>query len=119
MTAGLYAVPMARGDTKYGKIAASLLERIESGEFPPGTLLPSEAELQKHYGAAQATVRHAVAVLREAGIAEAERGVGVWVRKPPDRGPSEYDVVIARIAELDERVRRLEELRAEERGERT
>jgi len=110
MTGDLYAVPMARGDTpRYRQIAADLRARIESGEFPPGSMLPAERRLETHYGAAQATVRHAIDVLREAGLAEPEHGVGVWVREPPQPGPSEYEVLLGRIDEMDEIVRRLEE----------
>ena len=89
MTGEPYADPMAaRGElSKYEQIAADLRARIESGEFPPGSLLPSEAKLKERYGAAQATIRHAIAVLRDEGLAEPEQGVGVWVRKPPVPGP--------------------------------
>jgi DNA-binding GntR family transcriptional regulator len=116
MTGGLYAVSMARGDTpRYRQIAADLSARIETGEFPPGSMLPAERSLQAYYGAAQATVRHAIDVLRIAGLVQPEHGVGVHVRKPPEPGPSQYDVVMERLSDLDERVRRLEGLRAGER----
>ena len=109
MTGDLYAVSMAaRGESpRYQQIAADLRARIESGEFAPGSLLPSEAKLKEHYDAAQATIRHAIAVLRDEGLAESEQGVGVWVRKPPAPGPSEYDVVMGRIEEIAAEVRRL------------
>jgi GntR family transcriptional regulator len=116
VTGGLYAVPMAH--PRYQQIADDLRGQMESGKFPPDSKLPSKTELMEHYGVAQGTIDHAMAILREAGLVEPVHGVAVFVRKPPELGPSEYDVVIARIAELDERVRRLEELRAEERGER-
>ena len=35
---------------RYEQIADDLAERIGSGEFPPGTKLPSRRELIEHYG---------------------------------------------------------------------
>lgn len=108
MTGGLYAVPMARGDVpRYRQIAADLRTRIESGEFPPGSMLPAERSLEKHYRAAQATVRHAVDVLRDAGLVQPEHGVGVHVLKPANPGPSEFDVLMGRVDELSDEVRQL------------
>jgi DNA-binding GntR family transcriptional regulator len=109
VTGALYAVPVAREETpRYRQIAADLRKRIESGEFAPGSLLPSEAKLKEHYGAAQQTIRHAVRILREAGLAQPEQGIGVWVRTPPEPGPSQFDVLMGRVDELSETVRQLE-----------
>jgi DNA-binding GntR family transcriptional regulator len=109
MTPGLYPVAVARGESpRYRQIADDLRARIGSGEFPPDSLLPAGPKLEEYYDAAQATVRHAIDILRSEGLAEPEHGVGVWVRQPPDPGPSEYDRVMARLDQMDETVRQLE-----------
>jgi GntR family transcriptional regulator len=92
---------------KYQQIANDLRSRIAAGEYPTGTAIPSKPNLMKRYGAAQHTVDHAVDVLREDGLVEPQRGRGVFVLKPPESGPSEYDLVNGRIDEIAEEVRRL------------
>jgi GntR family transcriptional regulator len=64
----------------YQRIADTLRDAIESGELGPGSRLPSEAELCRRFGAAQGTVRGALAVLRGEGLIHAEHGRGVFVR---------------------------------------
>ncbi|MFJ5926605.1 GntR family transcriptional regulator [Kitasatospora sp. NPDC092948] len=54
----------------YERIAADLAARIEAGEFPPGSRLPSLAAMEEHYGTSLTTVRNAVAVLRHKGLVE-------------------------------------------------
>jgi len=106
----LYAVPMAREEPpKYRQIADDLRTRIESGEFPPDTRLPSKAQMMARYGVALATVNSAIAELREAGLAETVQGSGTFARKPPEAGPSDYDRVMARIDQVSDQVTRLEE----------
>lgn len=114
MTRALYAVPVAREEPpRYRQIADDLRTRIEAGEFPPGSQLPTKAELMASYRVALTTVNNAIGVLRELGLAETRQGRGMYSRKPPDPGPSEYDRVMARLDQVDEAVRRLEERMAE------
>ena len=110
MSPALYAVPMAREEpVKYRRIADDLRARMASGEFPPDSLLPSKRQMEEHYGVALATVNNAIAILRAAGLAETVHGVGTFARKAPDTGPSDYDRVMARLDQVDETVRQLEE----------
>jgi DNA-binding GntR family transcriptional regulator len=89
MTRTLYAVPMARTDPpKYRQIADDLRARMEAGEYPPDSRLPSKSELQKHYGVALATVNSAIRVLSSEGRAETVHGVATFARRPPASGPS-------------------------------
>ncbi|MFJ1757627.1 GntR family transcriptional regulator [Kitasatospora sp. NPDC088134] len=70
----------AAAQPEYERIAADLAARIEAGEFPPGSRLPSLAALEKHYGTSQITVRNAVAVLRNQGVVETgNRRAGILV----------------------------------------
>jgi DNA-binding GntR family transcriptional regulator len=68
------------------------------------------------YDVALATVTKALSVLSDAGLAETIQGKGTFARKPPPPGPSGYDLVMERLDDIDERLRRLEELNAGAQG---
>ncbi|MCK6472027.1 MAG: GntR family transcriptional regulator [Planctomycetes bacterium] len=51
-------------DAEYRKVADALRERIESGEFMPGAVLPSFRALAKTYDVSEITVRGAMDVLK-------------------------------------------------------
>lgn len=51
-------------------------EAIGLGLLEVGERLPSEADLAEHFGIAPMTLRHALAILREAGYVETRRGRG-------------------------------------------
>ncbi|MGC4999136.1 GntR family transcriptional regulator [Streptomyces sp. DT195] len=65
---------------KYQRIADSLREAIQSGEYGPGDRLPGENELMAAHGVARMTARQALSVLRDEGAVEARKGAGVFVR---------------------------------------
>ena len=52
----------------YRQIAAILRRRIESGQYPPDTRVPTESELVEAFEVARTTARRAIAVLREEGL---------------------------------------------------
>jgi GntR family transcriptional regulator len=56
-----------------------LVSRIEKGEFPPGTKIPSGRDLSAHYDVSTATIARAVATLRERGLLIGRPGRGVYV----------------------------------------
>lgn len=64
---------------RYEQIAEDLAERIKSGEFPPGSKLPSRRELIEHYGVTEPVIDRAMQVLRIKGMTETLPGVGVFV----------------------------------------
>ena len=82
---------------KYAIIVHSLQARIDRGTYPVGSLLPSEAELVREFGAPRSTVVRALDYLRQAG----------WLRSQQGRGR----IVLGRPAPpmppLPERVRRM------------
>lgn len=60
----------------YRLIAAELERLIGSGEYPAGSLLPSEPTLARDHGVARNTIRAALEVLAEAGLVEVLPGHG-------------------------------------------
>ncbi|MFI1375118.1 GntR family transcriptional regulator [Streptomyces longwoodensis] len=65
---------------KYQRIADSLREAIQSGEYGPGDRLPGENDLIAEHGVARMTARQALGVLKDEGLAESRKGAGVFVR---------------------------------------
>ncbi|MFG1861937.1 GntR family transcriptional regulator [Microbispora bryophytorum] len=61
----------------------TLQRRIEAGDYPPGTLLPSENQLINEFGVSRPTVVAALRVLREQGWIESQQGKGRFVRDRP------------------------------------
>src|SRR4051794_30490145 len=66
-------------------MASNLFERIGSGEFTAGHLLPSEAELGRAYDASRVTVRKALDALKADGVIDARQGYGWFVVGDPVR----------------------------------
>ena len=68
----------------YRQIAAILRRRIESGQYPPDTRIPTESELVDAFEVARTTARRAIAVLREEGLIYTvpQRGSYVTRRSP-------------------------------------
>jgi GntR family transcriptional regulator len=67
----------------YLRIADTLREGIRDGSLPPGTRLPTMAELCAAHGVSEIVVRQAVALLRTEGLVETRRGGGTVVRVVP------------------------------------
>ncbi len=61
------------------RIAQSLLQRIISDEFPAGTILPSERELQEEYQVSRAVVREAMKLLASRKLLSISHGQGAVV----------------------------------------
>jgi DNA-binding GntR family transcriptional regulator len=68
---------------KYAQVVAEIQRRIESGEYPPGSLLPSEHQLSDEFQIARPTAVRALRVLREDGWIETQQGKGSFVRGRP------------------------------------
>ena len=68
---------------KYAQVIEAVQRRIESGEYPPGSLLPSEHQFAAEFGIARPTVVRALRVLRQDGWIDTEQGKGSFVRGRP------------------------------------
>ena len=63
----------------YIDLADSIRARIASGEYAPGTRIPTEVELEKLYGVSRITVRKAMELLVNDGAVVRRRKVGSFV----------------------------------------
>lgn len=70
---------------KYVKIAEHLRRQMRAGVFKAGDRLPSLAQLNSEFGASQATVDRAHAMLEQDGLIVREQGRGVFVAEAPQR----------------------------------
>ncbi len=69
------------GQPAYRQIAEIMRASIQAGQFAEGDRLPSETQLMERFGVARMTVRAALQVLQHEGLAVAEHGRGVFVRR--------------------------------------
>jgi DNA-binding GntR family transcriptional regulator len=63
----------------YQQLAAIIRGKVESGELPCGSRLPSITALAQEYGVAQITVQKALAVLKEEGLVTGIQGYGTFI----------------------------------------
>jgi GntR family transcriptional regulator len=67
----------------YLRIADALREQIRDGTYPPGSRLPTMADLCAAHGVSEIVVRQAIALLRGEGLIETRRGGGTVVKVAP------------------------------------
>ncbi|MFI6860847.1 GntR family transcriptional regulator [Streptomyces sp. NPDC050421] len=65
----------------YVQLADQVAERITSGAYGPGEMLPSETALIAEFQVSRPTVRAAIGHLRAMGLVESRHGKGSFVRK--------------------------------------
>lgn len=63
------------------RIAAWLREGVLTGEYPPGSKLPSGRALHEKFGAAPQTIRNAISTLEREGLVYTKQGSGVMARR--------------------------------------
>jgi GntR family transcriptional regulator len=66
-------------ETRYASVARRLAEGISTGEYPVGTVLPTEFQLADRFGVSRATVRSALRELQQLGLVSRRRNTGTRV----------------------------------------
>lgn len=69
----------------FKQVRLDLLKRIQNGEYPLDSQLPTEPELIKRYGVSITTIRKAVQQLADEGIVTKRQGMGTFVTLVPSR----------------------------------
>jgi len=89
---------MSAPQPRYRQLAQTLINEIEAGRYPVGSLMPTELELCEQFGVSRFTVREAIKRLVELGLVSRHAGIGTKVlgRKPK----SYYRHVMQSIADL-------------------
>jgi len=96
----------ARRSSLPSEIASALATRIRSGQIPAGTRLPSEPELARSLGVSRNTVREAIGVLREQGLAASKQGIGTFALDPSGDSHFPVDVGIEQLTSTTEMIAR-------------
>ena len=68
---------------KYAQVVTEIPQRIERGDYPPGSLLPSEHQLVAEFGVSRPTIVKSLAILRQEGWIDTQQGRGSFVRGRP------------------------------------
>lgn len=69
----------------YQRLAASLQELVNQGEFQEGERLPSERALAERFAVSRTLVREAIIALELQGVVEVRGGSGIYVCRTPGR----------------------------------
>ena len=64
----------------HGQVANEIAQRIMSGEFAPGTILPNEAEFSVRLKVSRTALREAIKVLAAKGLVESRPKIGTRIR---------------------------------------
>ncbi len=87
---------------KYAQVVAEIKKRIEQGEYPPGSLLPSEHQLVADFGVSRPTIVKALSALRQDGWIDTQQGKGSFVRGRPALAGAERTRPAENLLELPE-----------------
>lgn len=87
---------------KYAQVVAEIKRRIESGEYPAGTLLPSEHQLVDGFGVSRPTIVKSLSVLRQDGWIDTQQGKGSFVRGRPALAGAERTRPAQNVLQLPE-----------------
>jgi DNA-binding GntR family transcriptional regulator len=87
---------------KYAQVVAEIQQRIERGDYPPGTLLPSEHQLVDEFSVSRPTIVKALSSLRQDGWIDTQQGKGSFVRGRPALAGAERTRPAEAVLELPE-----------------
>ncbi len=96
---------MADNVKLYRRIADTVAEAIEAGQYKLGDRLPTERELAEQFGVSRPTLREAMIALEMLGMIEARHGLGIYVtgNVRPSAPTSEIDFEIGAFELIEAR----------------
>lgn len=87
-------LPTLKVERLYRQISNVLINCINTGQFAPGAMIPSERDLSKQLGVSRSSIREALIALGITGWVEIRTGNGVYVSDPlPQATPSAQQTV--------------------------
>jgi DNA-binding GntR family transcriptional regulator len=95
-------MPFDYAPPKWAQVVAEIKQRIERGDYPPGSLLPSEHQLVEGFGVSRPTIVKSLAALRQDGWIETQQGRGSFVRGRPALADAERTRPAFDVLELPE-----------------
>jgi DNA-binding FadR family transcriptional regulator len=95
------AAPRRLGARIHSELAAGIGTRILDGTYPPGTLLPNEAEWGRIFGASRTAVREAIKTLNGKGLLVSRPKVGSRVEPRERWNLLDRDVMAWHCAAMD------------------
>jgi GntR family transcriptional regulator len=87
---------------KYARVVAEIKRRIESGEYAPGVLLPSEHQLAAEFSVSRPTIVRSLSALRQDGWITTEQGRGSFAKGRPALADAERTRPAQGVLELPE-----------------
>ncbi len=82
--AGCGRAAPVHGQSVHASVVHEIGFRIIRGDFPPGTILPNEAEWSESFGVSRSVIREAVKTLTAKNLIASRQKIGSWVE------PREY-----------------------------
>lgn len=78
----------------YRQVADSIMASIKTGDYKPGSRLPSERDLATAYKVSRPTVREAMIALEIRGLVESRHGSGIYITEhpPAQMGADDLDI---------------------------
>ena len=75
------------------RVADKLLQKIRSDGLVPGTRLPSEQAMARHFGVSRTVVREAIALLKASGTLSTRKGSGAFICKTDGQDAATDDLL--------------------------
>lgn len=86
---------------RYVQLADLFRQRVDKGEWGPGSTLPSIDELMAQFDVARVTIRQAIALLADEGLVSPQRGRGTFVtEKAGTRRQLRVQTTLAELVEM-------------------
>jgi GntR family transcriptional regulator len=86
---------------RYVQLADLFRQRVDKGEWGPGSTLPSLDELMAQFDVARVTIRQAIALLADEGLVSPQRGRGTFVtEKAGTRRQLRVQTTLAELVEM-------------------
>lgn len=78
----------------YRQVADSIMASIKSGDYKPGSRVPSERDLAASFKVSRPTIREAVIALEIRGLVESRHGSGIYITEhpPAQMGADDLDI---------------------------